>query len=236
MKCQFTWCCISRLKMVILRFEKSYKLSLKMVILQFENSYNAYTETKEWRKHLTIFTHTLSLKLWRAPIACEYRILWIFIFCNVLHVAISEELIAHNTATKSLRIIPLLGSSQIKVWTPQRAYRSKYDIWWTFTLVTSFMSQLRRNSSFIMTRNKFWLFHFANWCTHRLLKLSSVLSHVNNALCVYYIRTITYLTISDELDAHNAAWHPMPSHNNTYMNQSMAHESHTPMESYRVLE
>ena len=80
------------------------------------------TLTLKWKNdailHLTILTHTLSLKLWRAPIACEYRILWIFMSCNILHVAISEELIAHNTATKRLRIIPSLGSSQIQSLNP----------------------------------------------------------------------------------------------------------------------
>jgi len=65
--------------------------------------------------YLTILTHTQSLKLWCAPIACEFHILWIFTFCNILHVTINlKELIAHNTATKSLRIIHSLGSSQIQ--------------------------------------------------------------------------------------------------------------------------
>jgi len=51
--------------------------------------------------HLMIFTHAQSLKLWCAPIACEFHLLWIFTSCNIPHVTIIlKELITHNTATK----------------------------------------------------------------------------------------------------------------------------------------
>ena len=170
---------------------------------------NAPTETKEWRNILShgSYAHAEFETLMRS------NRIWIsntvdFHICNILHVAISEELIAHNTATKWLHIISSPGSSQIRDWTPQRAYRSNYDIWWTLTLVTSFMSHLRRNASFMMTRNI-----NSDYFIRTVFENSLVLlSRVNNALCVY-LCLYNHLfddSSSNELDAHTETLRDIP--------------------------
>ena len=78
---------------------------------------NTYTETKDWR---TISSHDFYAHDAEFETPMRSHRMWIshtvdFHICNILHVTIFlKELIAHNTSTKWLRIIPSLGSSQIQ--------------------------------------------------------------------------------------------------------------------------
>jgi len=182
-------------------------------VLHFQKNYKL--ERCHWNERMT---HYFISRFLEFETPMRFYCMWIshtvdFHICSILHVTISEELIAHNTAMKWLRIIPSLGSSQIRVWTPQRAYRSRYDILWTFTLETSLISQIQRNSSSIMTRNKFWLFHFANWRTEFQNSLVLLL-RVNNTLCVclcLYNHLFDDSSSDDsELDAHTKTLRNIP--------------------------